>query len=49
LTGALLCSPDDMEARAVGFIASSGSIRKKEEIRKLEIDWKINNNTYAGR
>jgi FdhD protein len=34
----LLCSPGDMEALAAGFLASSGIIRKKEEIRKLEID-----------
>jgi FdhD protein len=34
----LPCSPGDLEALAAGYLASSGIIRKKEEIRKLEID-----------
>jgi len=34
----LLCSPDDMENLAVGFLCSEGLIRAKEEIRGISLD-----------
>jgi FdhD protein len=34
----LLCSPDDMENLAVGFLYSEGLIRTKEEIKEISLD-----------
>ena len=34
----LLCSPDDMENLAVGFLYSEGFIRTKEDIRGISLD-----------
>ncbi len=34
----LLCSPDDMENLAVGFLYSEGLLRAKEEIRGINLD-----------
>ena len=34
----LLCSPDDMENLAVGFLYSEGLIREKEEIKGITLD-----------
>ena len=34
----LLCSPDDMENLAVGFLYSEGLIHNKEEIKGIALD-----------
>jgi FdhD protein len=34
----LLCSPEDMENLAVGFLYSEGFIRSKEDIRGISLD-----------
>ena len=34
----LLCSPKDLNYLAVGFLASEGLIKSKDEIKKIEVD-----------